>query len=98
MAKHEKFFVDSSFISHAIFDEDKRHLIIVFASGSIWAYKDVSFEIYNRLICAPSIGAYFNTTIRNKYESVPLAKVGKSFVVIYNQGEQVVEKEEKEKV
>jgi hypothetical protein len=97
MTKHEKFFVDSSFIKHLAYDEKSNSLIVSFASGSIWLYKSVTLEIYNRLIASPSLGNYFNTNIRNKYESEVIARVGKSSIIIYSKGEELgEEKEQKE--
>ena len=96
MTKHEKFFVDSAFIKHLAYDEKANALIVSFASGSIWLYKSVTLEIYNRLIASPSLGNYFNTNIRNKYESEVIAKVGKSSVIIYSKGEEIGEEKQKE--
>ncbi len=95
--QHEKFFVDSSFIKHLSFDEQTNFLIVSFASGSIWLYKSITLEVYNRLISAPSFGNYFNTNIRNKYESEVIAKIGKSSVIVYSKGEEIEKKKEKQK-
>lgn len=94
--QHEKFFVDSSFIKHLSFDEQTSSLIVSFASGSIWLYKLVTLEVYNRLITEPSFGNYFNKNIRNKYESEVIAKVGKSSVIVYSKGEEIGKKKQKE--
>jgi hypothetical protein len=96
MTKHEKFFVDSSFIKHVSYDEKSSFLIVTFGSGSIWLYKSITMEIYNRLISAPSLGNYFNTNIRNKHEAEVIAKVGKSSVIVYSKGEEIGEEKQKE--
>ena len=96
MTKHEKFFVDSSFIKHLANDEKSNSLIVTFGSGSIWLYKSVKMEVYNRLISSPSLGNYFNTNIRNKYEAEVVARVGKSSVIIYSKGEEIGEEKQKE--
>jgi KTSC domain len=97
MTKHEKFFVDSSFIKHVAYDELKQSLLVTFATGSIWLYKEITLDVYNRLITSPSLGNYFNTNIRNKYEAEVIARVGKSSVIVYSKGEEIVkEKEQKE--
>ena len=97
MTKHEKFFVDSSFINHLAFDELTESLIVTFGSGSIWLYRGISLEIYKTLVTVPSIGNYFNKNIRNKYESEVIARVGKSSIIIYSKGEELgEEKEQKE--
>jgi hypothetical protein len=96
MTKHEKFFVDSSFIKHLALDESSESLIVTFASGSIWLYRGISLEIYNRLISSPSVGNYFNTNIRNKHEAEVLARVGKSSVIVYSKGEEIGQEKQEE--
>jgi lysyl-tRNA synthetase class 2 len=97
MTKHEKFFVDSSFMKHVAYDELQKSLLVTFATGSIWLYKEITLDIYNRLITSPSLGNYFNTNIRNKHEAEVIARVGKSSVIVYSKGEEIVkEKEQKE--
>ncbi|MDA0763599.1 MAG: KTSC domain-containing protein [Proteobacteria bacterium] len=91
MAKHEKFFVDSAFIKHLAYDQKSKSLIVSFASGSIWLYKSISLKVYKELSSAPSTGNYFNTKIRNKYEAEVIARVGKSSVIVYSKGEEIVE-------
>ncbi len=70
--------------------------VVTFGSGSIWLYKSITMEIYNRLISAPSLGNYFNTNIRNKHEAEVIAKVGKSSVIVYSKGEEIGEEKQKE--
>lgn len=96
MTKHEKFFVDSSFIKHLAYDEKTNSLLVTFGSGSIWLYKSITMEIYNRLTSSPSVGNYFNTNIRNKHEAEVIAKVGKSSVIVYSKGEEIGEEKQKE--
>jgi lysyl-tRNA synthetase class 2 len=96
MSKHEKFFVDSSFIKHLAYDEDSNSLVVTFGTGSIWIYKSVTMETYNRLIASPSVGNYFNTNIRNKHEAEVVARVGKSSVIVYSKGEEIGQEKQKE--
>lgn len=96
MTKHEKFFVDSSFIKHLAYNEKTNSLLVTFGSGSIWLYKSITMEIYNRLTSSPSVGNYFNTNIRNKHEAEVIAKVGKSSVIVYSKGEEIGEEKQKE--
>jgi lysyl-tRNA synthetase class 2 len=96
MSKHEKFFVDSSFIKHLAYDEDSNSLVVTFDTGSIWMYKSVTMETYNRLIASPSVGNYFNTNIRNKHEAEVVARVGKSSVIVYSKGEEIGQEKQKE--
>lgn len=91
MAKHERFFVDSAFIKHLAYDQKLKSLIVSFASGSIWLYKSISLKVYKEFSSAPSTGNYFNTKIRNKYEAEVIARVGKSSVIVYSKGEEIVE-------
>ncbi len=91
MAQHEKFFIDSSFIKHLAYDQTLKILIVSFASGSIWSYKSIPFKVYNEFSNAESVGNYFNTKIRNKYEAEVLARVGKSSVIVYSKGEEIVQ-------
>ena len=91
MAKYEKFFVDSSFIKHLAYDQKSKSLMVSFASGSIWLYKSITLKVYKELSSAESTGNYFNTKIRNKYEAEVIARVGKSSVIIYSKGEEIVE-------
>lgn len=96
MIKHEKFFVDSSFIKHVAFDEVNKSLLVTFGTGSIWLYKEITLDIYNRLITSPSLGNYFNTNIRNKHEAEVIARVGKSSIIVYSKGEEIGQEEQKE--
>ncbi|NBP57697.1 KTSC domain-containing protein [bacterium] len=91
MAKHEKYFVDSSFIEHISWESKTKQLIITFASGSIWLYENIAKKHYNALCKAKSIGAYFNKNIRNTCTGQPIARVGKSSVIIYSKGDEIVE-------
>ena len=93
MKKHEKFFVDSSFIQHVSWDEKTHNLIVTFASGSIWLYQRVPKTVYKTLISSESVGAYFNKYIRNHYDSTVVARVGKSSVIIYSKGEELGKEE-----
>ncbi len=95
MTKHEKFFVDSSFIKHLAYDEKSNSLIVTFGTGSIWLYKSITMEMYNSLIASPSVGNYFNTNIRNKHEAEVIARVGKSSVIVYSKGEEIEQETQK---
>ena len=83
-------------MKHVAYDEMTKSLIVTFATGSIWLYKDVTLDSYNRLIVSPSLGNYFNTHIRNKHEAEVLARVGKSSVIVYSKGEEIGQEEQKE--
>lgn len=61
--------LDSSFIVKMSWFEDGNLLMLTFATGSIWAYYDVPFEIYGAFCKAKSYGKYFNSNIRNVYKA-----------------------------
>jgi hypothetical protein len=60
-------FTNSSFIEKASWFNEGNILMLTFATGSVWQYYDVPFEIYSGFIKAPSHGKYFNENIRNTY-------------------------------
>lgn len=60
--------IDSSALVQIGYDPDQRELIAVFrASGRRYAYEGVPVEEYEALLCAVSIGAWFNRRIRDRY-------------------------------
>ena len=87
----EHYFVDSSFINHLRWDSKDQQMIVTFASGSVWSYKNVPQEIYLKLVEAPSIGAVFNKEVRNTYQGEVLFKIGKKSKIIYSKGEEIVQ-------
>lgn len=60
--------VVSSDISSVKYEENTGVMIIRFNKGGEYEYYDVYVEDYYNLITAPSVGRYFNTNIRNKYQ------------------------------
>lgn len=61
-------FVQSSALRQLSYDGATHTLRATFRdSGRTYLYHDVPQEIYDRLIFADSIGAYFNTNIRDHY-------------------------------
>jgi hypothetical protein len=60
-------FTNSSFIEKASWFNEGNILMLTFATGSVWHYYDVPFEIYSAFTKAPSHGKYFNENIRNIY-------------------------------
>ena len=68
--KDYKFFkADSSFIKAVIWNINTETLAVIFSSGSIWVYYNVPENVYEELASAESTGKYFNTTIRDVYQS-----------------------------
>jgi len=62
----------SSFIFACIWNIEYKTLAVLFRSGSIWVYYNVPEQVYEELITSESTGNYFNTNIRNVYESEKL--------------------------
>ena len=57
----------SSMIASAGYDAATRVLEIEFLSGAVYQYSDVSVEVYEALLDAPSHGRLFHTRIRNAF-------------------------------
>lgn len=58
---------DSSFIKSVGWSSIAMTLVIEFKSGSLWAYHRVPKKVYKSFISAPSMGNYFNLSIRDIY-------------------------------
>lgn len=43
-------------------------LHVSFVSGKLYLYRKVPLEVYDRLICAPSVGKFLNAEVKGKYE------------------------------
>jgi lysyl-tRNA synthetase class 2 len=62
-------YVQSTALEQVSYDEDAHVLRATFRrSGRVYAYKDVPQELYDGLIFADSLGAYFNTHIRDRFD------------------------------
>jgi hypothetical protein len=57
----------SSMIASAGYDAPTRVLEIEFLSGAVYQYSDVSVDLYEALLNAPSRGRLFHTRIRNLF-------------------------------
>ena len=67
-------YVTSSVIARVEYDADAEELLVWFVeTGGPYAYLDVPEDVYEALLAAPSIGAYFNSKIRERYEFRPPA-------------------------
>ena len=65
--------IDSSAISELGYDENFSILVVRFKdSGDLYAYYDVSHDVYLELLSASSIGSYFYSNIRSEYTCVKL--------------------------
>ena len=62
-------YVQSTALEQLHYDEGARTLRATFReSGRTYLYRDVPQEIYDGLIFADSLGAYFNAHIRDSYD------------------------------
>ena len=59
--------VDSSTLQNVAYDNDKKALILTFASGSLYEYAGVPPSVVRGLLLAPSKGRYFNEHIKTRY-------------------------------
>ena len=59
--------VQSSVIAAAGYDPERRTLYVVFNTGRVYEYMDVSAEIYDGLMAAESKGRFLNQTIIDNY-------------------------------
>jgi hypothetical protein len=61
--------VNSSSLRSIAYDSRSRILEIEFHSGRVYQYLDVSQTVFEELLAQDSLGAYFNTEIRDIYAS-----------------------------
>ena len=54
------------------YDVERQSLDLELAPGSVYRYFDVPEIVYQRFLRAPSLGAFFNVEIRDRYRSVEL--------------------------
>jgi hypothetical protein len=60
-------YVDSSAVSFLYYDEVAAELHVAFTGGRSYVYYGVPRRVYDGLLAAPSVGAYFNAQIRDRY-------------------------------
>ena len=61
--------LDSSVIKMVGWDSEDNTLIVQFKSLTVWAYYNISKELYNSFITSDSMGYFFNKNIRNIFDS-----------------------------
>lgn len=59
--------VESTTLAAVAFDPVRRLLQLEFRSGAVYQYFNVPEAVHQALVDAPSKGAYFNRTIRNRF-------------------------------
>jgi KTSC domain len=57
--------VQSSNIVSVGYDSSVETLEVEFKSGAVYQYFNVPTLLYEQLMCAPSVGAFFNANVRN---------------------------------
>lgn len=57
----------SSVIRHFAWDSSTNCLAIMFHSGTVWIYQNISDQCYKEFREAKSLGSYFNKNIRDVY-------------------------------
>lgn len=58
---------DSSCCTEVGYDFSSRELVIVFPSGETYIYYDVDRFTFGAFVASSSMGSYFNTNIKNKF-------------------------------
>ncbi|PIR86968.1 MAG: KTSC domain-containing protein [Candidatus Harrisonbacteria bacterium CG10_big_fil_rev_8_21_14_0_10_49_15] len=66
--------VKSSDIRSIGYDESLQILEVEFKRGSVYQYVNVPKHVYAALMKAPSVGSYFNTQIRDRFQSSQVAE------------------------
>jgi hypothetical protein len=61
--------VSSSNISYLGYDEDDKTLYVTFSKGGTYKYLNVSEETFNEFKNSSSVGKYYLSNIKGKYES-----------------------------
>jgi hypothetical protein len=64
--------VDSSMVYAIGYNKDTRDLEVVFKSGKIWIYEDVSKDTYKELMESDSIGSFMRNEIIGCYNEYPI--------------------------
>jgi hypothetical protein len=59
--------VVSTSIASVGFDADNEMLEVQFVSGSIYRYREVEEDVYDRFLAASSKGSFFNEHIKDAY-------------------------------
>lgn len=64
--------VQSSMFASIGYDEDNQILQVEFKNGDVWNYTGVPFDVYTNMMDSDSIGKYFLSDIKGKYETEKL--------------------------
>ena len=61
--------VESSSLAAIGFDGTLNELYVSFRNGRMYRYFQVPSSVHRALLAAPSLGRYFNETVRDRYPS-----------------------------
>ena len=64
--------VSSVVIKDLDYNPDTFDLIVTFANGARWKYKDVPNDVYNNFLNAHSAGNFFHNNIKNGFDGEPV--------------------------
>jgi hypothetical protein len=59
--------VESSSLAAVGFDGSVNELYVSFRNGTVYRYFQVPGSVHRALLAAPSLGRYFNETVRDRY-------------------------------
>lgn len=68
--------VVSSQISQLGHDAVSSTMRVVFTNGSTYEYANVSRELFEELLAAPSVGSHFSKVIKKNHGTYPFTKIG----------------------
>jgi len=71
-------FKDSSVLDACVYNATQQLLLIMFTSGSVWAYEGVTQQEFRLLLKSKSAGKYFNQAIRNNHPATMIYKPGEN--------------------
>jgi hypothetical protein len=58
----------SSVVAKMSYNAEQEKLTIIYTSGSVYVYKEVPYNVYDRMRAAKSKGKFLNEFIKNNYE------------------------------
>jgi len=65
--------VKSSNIASIGHDPMTKKMQIIFTNSSVYQYDDVTKDVFNAFVNAPSVGRYFHQNIRNAYTNTKIS-------------------------
>ena len=68
--------IQSSLIREVSYQPEDKVLTVIFNKGGKYRYHSVGEDVYNELVNATSVGKYFHSFIKGRYETVNLGKAG----------------------